>query len=321
MKNWNVYLTGVFFAGLILTGCSKGEPAPYAYGPERMEALISQAPVDSRQAEPFAGSLCVVMGDEPQPDASVGALSAGVFSVDNGQVLVQKNLFERRNPASTTKIMTALLAIKEGDLSELVTVGDEVIVEAGSSLAHIHPGDTLTMEQLLYGLMLASGNDAAAAIAVHMAGSLDAFAEQMNDLAWELGATDTHFTNPHGLTDENHYTTAYDLYLMYNEAMKYETFRNIVGTVRYTAAYTDGEGQPKNQEWENSNQYLSGKVAEPEGITAVGGKTGTTSAAGSCLVLNCQDETNQDYVAVVLKAENRSALYEDMTNIIGEIVN
>lgn len=320
MKNWNIYLTAVFCAGVFLTGCSS-EPAAYEYTPEKMEALVSQAPEASRQAEPFAGSLCVVMGDEPLPDPSVGAASVGVFSVSDGQVLVQKNLFERRNPASTTKIMTALLAIREADLSELVTVGDEVLVESGSSLAHINPGDTLTMEQLLYGLMLASGNDAAAAIAVHMSGSIEAFADRMNQMAWEIGATDTHFTNPHGLTDENHYTTAYDLYLMYNEAMKYQEFRKIAGTVRYTASYTDGEGKPKVQEWKNSNQYLTGEASEPEGVTAVGGKTGTTSAAGSCLVLNCQDENHQDYVAVVLKAENRPALYENMTNIIGEIVN
>lgn len=321
MKNWKINLTAVFCAGFFLTGCSGGAPAPYEYSQENMDTLISQASADSGQAGSLAGSLCVVMGDEPQPDASVDAMSAGVFSVNDGRVLVQKNLFERRNPASTTKIMTALLAIKEADLSELVTVGDEVLVEPGSSLAHINPGDTLTMEQLLYGLMLASGNDAAAAIAVHMAGSIEAFADQMNDLAWEIGATDTHFTNPHGLTDENHYTTAYDLYLMYNEAMKYEEFRSIAGTVSYTASYTDGEGQPKTREWKNSNQYLTGQISEPDGITAVGGKTGTTSAAGSCLVLNCQDKQNQDYVAVVLKAENRTALYENMTNIIGEIVN
>ena len=177
------------------------------------------------------------------------------------------------------------------------------------------------MEQLLYGLMLPSGNDAGAAIAVHMAGSTEAFAEKMNETAHALGATDTHFVNPHGLSDENHYTTAYDLYLIFQEAMKYEEFRKIVGTVSYRAEYTDAAGQTKTQEWKNSNQYLNGKSKAPDGITVLGGKTGTTRAAGSCLILGCEDENSNEYVSVVLKAQSRDVLYENMTNIIGKIVN
>ena len=117
------------------------------------------------------------------------------------------------NPASTTKIMTAILALKYGNLSDSVTVGNEVVItEPGASLAKIKPGDTLTMEQLVYGLMLPSGNDAANAIAIHMAGSIDAFVEMMNKEAKEIGAVDTHFVNANGLTNPDHYTSAYDLY-------------------------------------------------------------------------------------------------------------
>ena len=116
-------------------------------------------------------------------------------------------------PASITKVMTSLIAIKYGNLEDQVTVTeDAVISESGATLCGIKPGDTLTLEQLLYGLMLPSGNDAGAAIAIHMAGSIDAFADMMNEEAKRLGATDTHFMNPHGLHDEDHYTTAYDLY-------------------------------------------------------------------------------------------------------------
>lgn len=312
----------VLAAGVLLSGCGKGEPEAYAYGPEQMDAFLAELPQERQRAEPFAADLCVVTGEEPGPDVSVGAQAAGVFPAHGGgEAILQRNVFQHMNPASTTKIMTALIAVREADLDELVTVGDEVKVEPGSSLCHVNPGDTLTMEQLLYGLMLPSGNDAAAAIAVHMAGSIEAFCEKMNATAREIGATDSHFVNPHGLTDEQHYTTAYDLYLIFREAMEYPEFAKIVQTTSYTASYTDGEGNPKTQEWKNSNQYLSGETQTPEGLTVTGGKTGTTSAAGSCLVLGCEDGEQQDYIAVVLKAEDRTALYKDMTNMIQNIVN
>ena len=305
--------------GLILTGC--GGQTQITYDGSRLESMTADLS-EHAQADSFAKNLCVVTGTENEADASVTAEAAAVFGVDTKDVVFQKNPFERLYPASITKIMTALIAIRDGDLNDTVTVGPEaVITETGASLAHINPGDTLTMEQLLYGLMLPSGNDAGAAIAVHMAGSTEAFAEKMNETAHALGATDTHFVNPHGLSDENHYTTAYDLYLIFQEAMKYEEFRKIVGPVSYQAEYTDAAGQTKTQEWKNSNQYLNGKSKAPDGITVLGGKTGTTRAAGSCLILGCEDENSNEYVSVVLKAQSRDVLYENMTNIIGKIVN
>ena len=321
MKQMRRYYPALAAVAFLLSGCGQKD-AVYDYGPEKMTAMIEQIPDERLQAPSFASALCVIMGDEPEPDSTVTAKAAGVFSLKDGEVLIQKNPYERMNPASITKIMTALIAVRDGDLEESVTVGQEtVITEPGASLCHIAPGDTLTMEQLLYGLMLPSGNDAGAAIAVHMAGSIEAFAEEMNKTAHQLGAVDTHFTNPHGLTDENHYTTAYDLYLIFQEAMKYPEFQKIVGTVSYTATYTDGSGAVKMQKWENSNRYLSGNVAAPEGVTVLGGKTGTTQAAGSCLILGCQDDSESQYVAVILKAKNRGTLYENMTNIIQKIVN
>lgn len=305
--------------GLVLSGC--GRQSQITYESTRMETMAEDMQENS-QADSFAKNLCVVTGAEGEADASVTAEAAAVFGVDTKEVIFQKNPFERLYPASITKIMTALIAIRDGNLSDMVTVGPEtVITETGASLAHINPGDTLTMEQLLYGLMLPSGNDAGAAIAVHMAGSTEAFAEKMNETAHALGATDTHFVNPHGLSNEDHYTTAYDLYLIFNEAMKYQEFQKIIGTVSYRAEYTDGTGQTKIQEWKNSNQYLNGKSKAPDGITVLGGKTGTTRAAGSCLILGSQDESGNDYISVVLKAESRDVLYDNMTKIIGKIVN
>ena len=308
MRKIRTITTVCLLTGLALSGC--GRQSQITYESTRLEAMAEDLQ-ENAQADSFAKELCVVTGTEGEADASVTAEAAAVFGVDTKEVIFQKNPFERLYPASITKIMTALIAIRDGNLSDMVTVGPEtVITETGASLAHINPGDTLTMEQLLYGLMLPSGNDAGAAIAVHMAGSTDAFAEKMNETAHALG-----------LSNEDHYTTAYDLYLIFNEAMKYQEFQKIIGTVSYRAEYTDGTGQTKIQEWKNSNQYLNGKSKAPDGITILGGKTGTTRAAGSCLILGSQDESGNDYISVVLKAESRDVLYDNMTKIIGKIVN
>ncbi|MDO5415726.1 MAG: serine hydrolase [Lachnospiraceae bacterium] len=255
-------------------------------------------------------------------DASVNAEAAAVFDLSGKQVLFGKNAFETLHPASITKVMTALIALKYGNLEDEVTVTeDAVISEAGASLAHIKPGDVLTLEQLLYGLMLPSGNDAAAAIAVHMAGSIDGFADMMNEEAARLGAAGTHFTNPHGLTDSQHYTTAYDLYLIFQEALKLPKFREITGTTAYTANYVDGNGAPVSKTWKGGNWYMTGERSTPEGLTVFSGKTGTTNAAGYCLIMASRDEEEKEYVSVVLKAGSRPNLYENMTEIIRKIVN
>ena len=203
----------------------------------------------------------------------------------------------------------------------MVTVTDAaVITEAGASLANIKPGDQLTLEQLLYGLMLPSGNDAANAIAVHLAGSVDAFADRMNEEAERIGATGTHFVNPSGLNDPDHYTTAYDLYLMFNEALTYPKFREVISTSSYTANYLDGTGASVSQTWMVSNKYINGEEETPAGLTVLGGKTGTTQAAGNCLVMASTAENGDEYISVVMKAGSRPALYENMTNIIRKIV-
>jgi len=307
-------------AGL-LAGCGKKtqEPEPQA---GRMEALLSELDTGEWRAETFAEHLCVLEGDEPAPDAAVEAAAAAVFSLDSSEVILARDATRRLYPASMTKILTALVAIRHGDPQEMVTVGEEaVITESGASLCKIQPGDRLTLEQLLYGLMLPSGNDAGAAIAVHIAGSIEAFSDMMNAQAHQIGATDSHFTNPHGLHDENHYTTAYDLYLIYREAMKEPLLRTIISTSSYTVQYQGSDGTQKEQLWKNSNRYINGEQPMPEGLTSLGGKTGTTKAAGYCLITGSEDEKQQEYVSVIMNAPSRSSLYDGMTNIIQKIVN
>lgn len=242
--------------------------------------------------------------------------------MDGSQTFYSKNVYEKLYPASTTKIMTALIAIKYGNLSDEVTVtSDAVIAEAGATLSGIHPGDKLTLEQLLYGLMLPSGNDAGAAIAVHMGGSIEGFADMMNQEARAIGATGTHFTNPHGLHEEDHYTTAYDLYLIFHEALKYPKFREVTGSTAYAASYQSASGETISTTWKGGNWFMTGERETPEGLTVFGGKTGTTRAAGYCLVMGTRDASSDEYISVIMKAESRPGLYDNMANIISKIVN
>ena len=324
MKKKTIYkIACCLTAGFLLCSCGKKEEAldrPYSFTERSFPVELTDS--TDGYASLFASDLCVVTDESQYSPSDTTSEAAGLFDITDGQVMYSKNAFERLYPASITKVMTALIAIKYGDLTDTVTVTeDAVITEAGATLAGIHPGDQLTMEQLLYGLMLPSGNDAVAAIAVHMAGSIDAFAELINREAQKLGATGTHFMNPHGLTNADHYTTAYDLYLIFNEALKQPEFRKVTGTTSYTADYTDGSGNPVSTTWEGGNWYMVGQRQTPDGLTVFSGKTGTTSAAGFCLIMASRDQKEKEYISVVLKAPSRPGLYDNMTNIISKIVD
>ena len=302
-----------------LAGCSSSLQDAYVLE-ERIPSLAAGAEGAGYYAEPFAEDLCVVTDESAFDEGLVTSEAAALFDEDGREVLYSKDAFERLYPASITKVMTALVALEYGNLSDQVTVTeDAVITESGASLCGIEPGDVLTLEQLLYGLMLPSGNDAGAAIAVHIAGSIEAFADMMNAEADRIGAVDTHFVNPHGLHDPDHYTTAYDLYLIFHEAMKNPVFREITGTTAYTASYRDRSGQTVSKTWKGGNWFMTGERETPAGITVIGGKTGTTQAAGYCLIMAEEAADGGEYVSVVLKSDSRPALYDNMENIISII--
>lgn len=143
----------------------------------------------------------------------------------------------------------------------------------------------------------------------------------MNQEALELGATNSHFVNPHGLPDDNHYTTVYDMYLIMNEAIKYQLFNEIIQMDSYSTVYYDKNGVEKEISVNNSNAYIRGDIQAPGGITVLGGKTGTTNAAGNCLVLVSRDSSSNPYISIIMRSEGRDALYEQMTDLLEEIVN
>lgn len=204
----------------------------------------------------------------------VSSHSACVIDIDTGRILAAKNENEKSEPASITKIMTALIALENADIKKVVTIPGAAAGVEGSSI-YIKAGEKYSLEDLLYGLMLRSGNDAATAIAIDVAGSVDAFVGKMNQKAQELGCTGTHFNNPHGLPDEKHYTTAHDMALITAAALRNDTFVKIVSTKNYTAE-PDGAGETRS--WQNKNKLLW----QYEG--AIGVKTGYTKSAGKTYV-------------------------------------
>ena len=222
---------------------------------------------------------------------ATSAKSAILIEADSGRVLYQQNAFVRLPMASTTKIMTAIVAIESGDIKRTVTVSPDAVGIEGSSV-YLYPNEQLTLEELLYALLLESANDAATAIAIEVAGSVAAFSEQMNQKAEALGLTSTHFTNPHGLDHEEHFTTAFDLAKLTAYALRNETFRTICSTERRTIPLKGDEG---TRVLVNHNKLLS----RYDG--AIGVKTGFTKRSGRCLV-SAAERDDLRLIAVTLGA-------------------
>lgn len=250
-------------------------------------------------------------------------MAACFFNLDTKEILYAKNIHDRLYPASTTKIMTALVALEQGDLDAQTAVSQEAITfhESGVATVKLKEGDVLTLHQLLYALLTVSANDAANVIAEMTAGSMEQFVAQMNEKAARIGATNTHFVNPNGLHDEEHYTTAYDLYLMFLEAMKYDTFLEILKEPSYDVSYMAADGTEITASWTSSNQFTKGDVTVPEGMAAVGGKTGTTSAAKCCLVQLFEDGAGARYVAIILGCSDRAVMYQEMQSFLSSLNN
>jgi len=237
---------------------------------------------------PVEPQISVVWMPGHESGPYVSARAAILFENTTGTVLYSKNPHERRPPASTTKILTAILALERSSLDELVTVSRRAAATPGST-ARLYTGQKIRMRDLLHGLLLRSGNDAAVAIAEHVAGSEAAFVAWMNRRAAELGALNSRFENPHGLDSPGHYSTAYDLALISRIALVYPTFAEIVRTRTY---------QFEGQTWTNTNKLLW----TFEGLEGI--KTGTTSGAGYCLVAAASQDGMQ-LISVVLGSNDR----------------
>ncbi len=312
----------VAILAMSLTGCGRlSYEMPYS-----VDSEISGFNVVSGRnpgiVEAFAADLCVVsedITDDSRVDMSQ-ATAAVLCDVNDKEVVYSKNAHERLHPASLTKVMTALVAIKNAPLDMQLTATNAVVItESGAQLCGLKSGDTMTLGQALHILLMYSANDVAMMIAENVGGTTDRFMEMMNEEAQRLGATNTNFCNPHGLTQDGHYTTAYDLYLIFNEAIKYETFNEIIHMTEYQTVFYDKDGKPKELEFRNSNLFLRGDFKAPENVTVIGGKTGTTNAAGHCLMLLSRDTSGAPYVSIILCSEAREVLYTEMVDLLDEI--
>lgn len=246
--------------------------------------------------------------------------AAILIDYDTKEVLYEKNINQQLYPASTTKMITAILAIERGNLSDIITIDQEVVdLTKGSHIA-LEPGEQLTLEQLLYALLVQSANDAALAIAKYVSGSVDAFVALMNEKAIEIGATNTNYVNPNGLHDDRHVSTAHDLALIGQYVMQNETYRKIASTVTYTIEPTNIKTEPRYLKLTNKLLFSSEKVdvngqllpAKYDGASGV--KTGYTSQAQSCLV-SFAEKGDQKLIAVVLKAVGNN-VYSDSHKLL-----
>lgn len=307
-------------AGILLAGFKTEENTPVTeYETANYNQSIYEGTLYTQEAD-----LCVAEDDVSSElysgDTNVHA--AALFDLSRENVLYSYSAHEQIYPASVTKIMTALLALEEGNPDDSITISSQSAASSFPSDAQVCglvEGEIWTLNDLLNALLLYSGNDAATAIAEYVAGSEEAFVNMMNAKAGELMASNTHFTNPHGLHDDEHYTTAYDLYLIFNECIKDERFTEIIQRDSYTAHYTKADGTQGEAVFEPTNYYSRGLVDEPGNVSIIGGKTGTTGEAGCCLILMEQDEQNNPYISVVMGAPDKTALYADMTALIQAI--
>lgn len=263
--------------------------------------------------------LCGAVFAETLSETEVNGETAILIDYKTGKILWSKYPHQTMSPASTTKMMTAIIILENHSLDEKFIVDDAAPGTGGSHIA-IDYGEEFTVEQLLYALLVESANDAAAALAIYHAGSLEAFADEMNLKAIELGCKDTNFVNPHGLDATDHYSSAYDLAMIGRYAFQNETFSMMVGTSKYTIPPTNKKSEARDY-LKNSNKFLNGigsrNKIEYDGqqvdikYDIVDGiKTGYTGNAGNCLVSTAKTG-NERYIAVVMKSNSNNNVYRD----------
>ena len=241
--------------------------------------------------------------DEDEEEIDITSRIALIYDRASGKILYEKNGNKQTPMASTTKIMTAIVVLENAKLTDTVTITSKAASMGGSRLG-LKKNDKITVNDLLYGLMLRSGNDAAVALAIHVGGSVEEFADMMNEKATELGLYNSHFIVPHGLDNEGHYTTAYELAKIADYALKIDKFKEIVGT-KVTTIYINGYAKKIN----NTNNLL-GSVSGVYGV-----KTGFTNGAGRCLVTACKRD-DLDIITVIIGADTNNIRSKDTIKLI-----
>ncbi len=268
--------------------------------------LINAAP-----SSVFATDLATTPSAEWPEPPEIESEAAIVMEASTGSILYNKSAYDAYYPASTTKLMTSLLAIEQCPLSDIITCSRESVESIGwdSSRIGLVAGESIDMENALYAILLASANEVSYAVAEHIGGTVDNFVAMMNQRAKDLGCVNTNFVNPHGLDHEEHYSCPYDLALIAKKAMEYTTFRRVSGSYNHQIPATN----KNDARWISNTHPFIKKNVIYEGVFA--GKTGSTSKAGNCLV-TCAEQNGMTLICVIMKAPNSATVQSDTTKLL-----
>ncbi len=309
---------------IMLTGCNIDvtNKLEYEYNPAEKINISMNSDMPTININSLANNYAVIPFDSyVYSDEEANYMACLLVDQTNKDVLQCANPHKRIYPASMTKIMTAMIVVDEinaGRLSldETITLSHTILFDDPDAVGcGLRAGDSITVKELLYGLLIRSFNDCCVVLAERIAGSETAFCEMMNQKALEIGATNTNYANSHGLHLTNHYTTVYDLYLIFERFSTYDMLAEIDGIRSYIMKFYRSSGELVEIECSPTNGFM-GEYALPEGLTMHGWKTGTTSQAGNCLIMEVTDTEDIAYIAIVANAIDKSTLYEEMTNIL-----
>ena len=279
---------------------------------------------DSTFADGTAKYIVVPNSLEEQIVNNIGADGYFIASLDRFESNFAKyhNPYKRLPMASLTKLMTALIVLENCDdlNQEYYVSSDAVDLEKDVSKANLKSGDRLKILDLLYGLLVPSGNDAAMCLAENVFNNYDNFIIAMNNEAERIGAVNTHFANPHGLDSDYHFTTAYDMFLITKELMRYPIFKEITTTKEYKSNIIQSDGTVREETWLTTNYFVTEELLMSGNVSLEGTKTGNTTNAGNCLVIVASDKkTNTKYISVVLNAKSKRNSYYNSNALLSSI--
>lgn len=306
----------------IFTGCSSEKTMfPFVSANSSVSDVTSVIKSGTAYcADTFSKNVCTIPVDSIEKDKDDKLTAGGLLSVDidDNKIIYADAIYDKLYPASLTKLATALVCLKYGKFSDDVVVSYKAshITEQGAKLCFLQEGDVVNFEVLLTSFLVYSGNDAGVALAEHISGSVEEFVKLMNNELKSIGAVDTHYVNPHGLPDDNHYTTVYDIYLMLNALSSYDKFLEMTSKPSYTAKFKDASEKDITKVYESTDKFLTGDVKLPKGVKIIAGKTGTTFAAGSCLAVLSEGADSHKYISIVMKAYSSESLYYQMTKLL-----
>jgi serine-type D-Ala-D-Ala carboxypeptidase (penicillin-binding protein 5/6) len=311
----------LLFLAILIPGCSNQKVAIPHFKNEDSSNFNTGIYQSAQVADFYGDDVVVVPTNRKDQDSNMTATSSLLINKTDNQTIYADNIYKQIYPASLTKLVTALVVLEKGNFEDIVTVSYNAshIMEDGAKLCGLKEGDKVPLDTLLNMFLLYSGNDAGIALAEHVAGTEEEFANLMNETAKRVGAVHSNFVNPHGLHHDDHYTTSYDLYLIFNELLKFDEFLPIIDSSSYFGKYVTVDGEEIEHQFMNTNRYLLGTVEAPDSVTVVGGKTGTTSKAGSCLILYSKDESDKEYISIVIQASSGIDLYNQMTYLLNMV--